>query len=434
VSVATLLLVLVTVAFTPGGAAVPDPDKDGLPTSFERQRTGTDPRRADTDGDGVADGREDPDRDGLTNRWEFRLGMKPRKADTDGDGTPDGREDRDHDRLRNAWEARVAHTDPRLPDTDLDGLVDAVEDPDRDELSNAGEQRLGTRPSDPDSDDDDVDDWHEDSDGDGIEDGLTQDRRRVPSRLRPSLKRAKVPNTLYAECHQDNRVAAVKVCTFGPRRGRKVVLFGDSHALHWRRAFERVAVARGWRVWMITKSGCPPAEFPRNESCGIWRESAIRRIRAIHPWLIVVSEYNAYPEVYGSGSGDLEQDAVLWTDGLTRTLRRLDRLAPRIVLLGDISLFGTSPIGCLKQNRSDLSACSIRRADALGSQRAARDRAAAKAAGVPWIGTHRLSCPYDPCPLVTGSTLMAYNEHHLTVRYAELVWRGLAKRLPRSRG
>ena len=59
---------------------------------------------------------------------------------------------------------------------------------------------------------------------------------------------------------------------------------------------------------MMTKSGCPPAEFPRNRSCATWRDSAIKRIKAIHPWLVVVSEYNAYPEVYGTG--DAEQDAL----------------------------------------------------------------------------------------------------------------------------
>jgi hypothetical protein len=413
----------------PGRAVTNDPDRDGLPTSFEKERTGTDPRKADTDRDGTPDGREDRDHDGLGNRWEYRLGTKPRKADSDGDGTPDGREDRDHDRLRNAWEIKVASTDPRTADSDRDGLIDPVEDPDEDELSNAGEQRYDTLPSDADTDGDGVDDWHEDADGDGIEDGLTQDRRRVPPGLRPTLKQARLPNTLYEECHQEIDRAAVRVCAFGPKHGRKVVLIGDSHALHWRRAFERVAKARGWRVSMMTKSGCPPAQFPRNRSCAAWRESAIERIKAIHPWLVVVSEYNAYPEIYGGG--DPELAAAQWTDGLARTLRRIDRVARRVVLLGDISLFGTDPVGCLKRHRSDMSACSIRRSEALGSARAERDRDAASAAGVPWIGTHRLSCPYDPCPLITGSTLMMYNEHHLTVRYAELIWRGLARRLPR---
>ncbi len=31
-------------------------------------------------------------------------------------------------------------------------------------------------------------------------------------------------------------------------------------------------------------------------------------------------------------------------------------------------------------------------------------------------------CPYDPCPVVSGSTLMWRNESHLTATYAQQLW------------
>ena len=43
-------------------------------------------------GDGLGDGKEDPDRDSLTNRQEQDRGTHPRRADTDGDGYRDGAE------------------------------------------------------------------------------------------------------------------------------------------------------------------------------------------------------------------------------------------------------------------------------------------------------------------------------------------------------
>src|SRR4051812_30928646 len=58
-----------------------DPDQDGLPTWFERQRSRTDPQRRDTDGDGLSDGTE-----------LRRYRTNPRKADTDGDGFSDREE------------------------------------------------------------------------------------------------------------------------------------------------------------------------------------------------------------------------------------------------------------------------------------------------------------------------------------------------------
>lgn len=58
---------------------------------------------------------EDPDNDGLTNLQEFQAGTDPHKADTDGDGLTDGQE------------MLVYHTNPLLTDTDGDGVPDGVE-------------------------------------------------------------------------------------------------------------------------------------------------------------------------------------------------------------------------------------------------------------------------------------------------------------------
>lgn len=83
------------------GAA--DPDADGLTNDQERQQ-GSDPSRADTDGDGLADGAEvrqartdvrktDTDGDGLSDGEEFiRWKTDPLNPDTDGDTYPDGTE------------------------------------------------------------------------------------------------------------------------------------------------------------------------------------------------------------------------------------------------------------------------------------------------------------------------------------------------------
>ena len=51
------------------------------------------------------------------------MGTEPNEADTDGDGLTDGQEDLDRDGLRDPDE-----TDPLNSDTDSDGLNDGVED------------------------------------------------------------------------------------------------------------------------------------------------------------------------------------------------------------------------------------------------------------------------------------------------------------------
>ncbi|HEX4966361.1 MAG TPA: Ig-like domain-containing protein [Thermoanaerobaculia bacterium] len=84
-----------------------DSDGDGLPDDYEIAH-GLDPNNP-------ADALADPDRDGLTNLQEFQLGTDPQKADTDGDGLKDGDE------------VNVYHTNPLLFDTDGDGISDGLE-------------------------------------------------------------------------------------------------------------------------------------------------------------------------------------------------------------------------------------------------------------------------------------------------------------------
>src|SRR3954468_4926901 len=144
-TVAVTVLVLAALVAPVAVAAATDSDHDGLPSTWEWSRSLTSAYRSDTDRDGIPDGKEDPDRDGLTNRQEYLAGMDPRRADTDRDGIRDGREDTDHDGLRTAFEF-LAGTSPRHADSDGDGKRDGSESPDHDGLSNAMEQKLGTKP------------------------------------------------------------------------------------------------------------------------------------------------------------------------------------------------------------------------------------------------------------------------------------------------
>ena len=105
-----------------------DDDADGLSTQEER-RIGTDPSRADTDGDSVLDGAEvlsgsnplsaaskpdDTDHDGLSDDYETSIGTKPLNPDTDGDA------------LSDSLEVAIG-TNPRDVDTDRDGISDGKE-------------------------------------------------------------------------------------------------------------------------------------------------------------------------------------------------------------------------------------------------------------------------------------------------------------------
>lgn len=161
-----------------------DSDFDGLTDKFEIEKlTGfTKANNADTDADGVRDGDEDIDGDGLTNLREQELGTSPTNSDTDGDGVSDGVEvDRGTNPLVAdprpgpplGGGAPPIDPQPTLTDTDGDGLIDSVEvdeetdpsnvDTDGDGLSDGAEvnDEWGTDPLNPDTDGDGLRDDYE---------------------------------------------------------------------------------------------------------------------------------------------------------------------------------------------------------------------------------------------------------------------------------
>jgi hypothetical protein len=115
-----------------------DTDSDQLSDSDELSVTMTDPVDTDSNKNGLVDGADDPDGDGLTNVGELESGTDPNLADSDSDGLNDPDEltrgtdpfnaDTDEDFLRDGTEVQAPfNTDPTNPDTDGDGTVDGNE-------------------------------------------------------------------------------------------------------------------------------------------------------------------------------------------------------------------------------------------------------------------------------------------------------------------
>ena len=114
-----------------------DTDGDGLSDYIEVMVIGTNPLYKDTDENGVEDGDEDYDADGLSNLQEIDYGTSLTLKDTDNDG------------LTDYEEIFVYGTDPLNPDTDGD------------EINDGDEIKLGLDPLSTDSDNDGVPDNEE---------------------------------------------------------------------------------------------------------------------------------------------------------------------------------------------------------------------------------------------------------------------------------
>lgn len=120
-----------------------DADGDGLPDGYEVYLLGTDPLLMDSDDNGINDGEEDLDGDGVPNLYEYEHGMSSMSKDSDFDG------------INDFDELNVYGTNPIVADSDGDGIEDG------DELE------LGFNPA------------AEDTDGDGVPDGAVRNMQEI---------------------------------------------------------------------------------------------------------------------------------------------------------------------------------------------------------------------------------------------------------------
>ncbi|MEM8524531.1 MAG: hypothetical protein AAGG68_07795 [Bacteroidota bacterium] len=130
--------------------------EDNFPLDANRSNDSQPTSTVDTDNDGTPDNIDtDDDNDGFTDTEEAARGTNPLKADSDGDGVNDRRDDFPLDPNRSDDSQPTSTVD-----TDNDGTPDNIDtDDDNDGLTDTEEAARGTNP------------LEADSDGDGINDG-----------------------------------------------------------------------------------------------------------------------------------------------------------------------------------------------------------------------------------------------------------------------
>jgi hypothetical protein len=347
-------------------------------------------------------------------------------GDTDGDG------------LWDRFEERWGVTDPARRDTDRDGIMDALEDEDGDRLSNLGEQRFHTDPTDPDTDGDGRRDGAEDHNGNGRPNAADQDTRPPPADLDPDPSEAfwDLPASYGNGCHTGAHSAVIRPCAYGAGVSEtRVALWGDSHALQWLPALHRAGVRSGWAVTAVTKTACPSVDVTFSgaayddaaKPCRRWREAAIRWLHANPHDLVIISNAGRYPLADESGERVYgEAKEPLWQAGLARVLEALPGES-RVLVLGDTPNLRRNPVSCLARPRVMVSDCTTRRGQALAPAHDEAERETAEAHGAVFASLTEAVCPYDPCPVVSGSTLMWRNESHLTATFARQSWRAMRR-------
>jgi peptidoglycan/LPS O-acetylase OafA/YrhL len=240
-------------------------------------------------------------------------------------------------------------------------------------------------------------------------------------------------------CHLDQPDTESPECVYGnPSSETTVVLFGDSHAMHWFPALNTLAKERDWRLVGLTKSSCPPAEVQRYNGalrreyteCDTWREQTLRRIlEEERPSLVVTSMQNPYRVMEDGKKLGREASQKALEEGYVSTLEKLRRTGAEVVVIRDIPHPHKNIPECVSRSLDDLGYCEVPRAKAFNYP-PINARAAAEAKGVRFIDPTPLLCLEKTCPAVIGDALVYRNGAHLTPTYVRTLAPWLGKQLP----
>ena len=258
--------------------------------------------------------------------------------------------------------------------------------------------------------------------------------QRTAEWLRPAPRAAKDDRGELFEdgCLVPQTETSSPPCVYGnPRSDKTVVLFGNSHAMHWFPALERVAERRDWRLVALTRAGCAIADVRFAGRCDIWRENTLRRIEERErPKLIVVatSTSMALGVVVDGDRLSREESVLHLRRGLERTLRRLQDTGARVVVMKSLPHAPHDVPDCVSRQPERLDRCAF-----VARERPAPDfdaESTERVDGAELVDPAPVVCPEGVCPAVMGNALVFRDDNHFTATFARTLTPWLDEALP----
>lgn len=246
-------------------------------------------------------------------------------------------------------------------------------------------------------------------------------------RLAPFVSAARDDARPSRGCFTEAGRSELTPCATGSGAARRhIVLFGDSHAMHWFPPIEKIAISRGWKLTPITKPGCPSTDARRDfsfseDSCIAWRAKAFEWITNTRPDLVVIA--NIYPTADPRGLNAQSTAVDVYRKGIRKTLIRLAQAGISVMLIRDSPHQHFDIPNCLaravRTGFFPREACRMLAAEALHASFYEADRTAS--ADLPNVHLVDLSseyCPGDYCDVQRGGLILYRDHQHFTRRYA----------------
>jgi hypothetical protein len=258
--------------------------------------------------------------------------------------------------------------------------------------------------------------------------------QRTVTRLRPAPREAKEDRGRLHEdgCLVPQDEVTSPPCVYGnPGSSNTVVLFGNSHAMHWFPALERLAGPRRWRLVALTRAGCVMADVHFAARCDAWREYALRRIeRRERPHMVIVATSTSMPMgvVVDGERLTREESSAHLRRGFERMLRRLRSTGARVVVIKDLPRSPHDVPDCVSRQPRRVDRCAFRADERPGG--AFDEQSARAVAGAEALDPTPVVCPGGLCRAVMGDALVFRDDNHFTATYSRTLSGWLDRELP----
>ncbi|MCQ1999231.1 acyltransferase family protein [Arthrobacter zhaoxinii] len=252
-----------------------------------------------------------------------------------------------------------------------------------------------------------------------------------PLRPAPAAALADVPDIDRACTSYDPAKTSYEECVFGdPEATRAMVLVGDSHAAQYMAPLDAVARDGGYRLYVLTRNGCPFNAEPLHSDtyvyapCAAQNLETVRDILDIKPELVVTSAMR--PDSYEHALGWSWDSGRRAVDGYLEVLEPLEDAGIRIGVIADIPYPKSSIPDCVVEKDS-ADDCFVLRSD-LAGQDDPLVEAAEQLDGSRTVDLTDYFCGDERCPAVIGNVL-AYRDNHMTNTFARTLVLPLREKL-----
>jgi hypothetical protein len=213
-------------------------------------------------------------------------------------------------------------------------------------------------------------------------------------------------------CHTYTSVPKKIGCDYGDlSSSQTIMLVGDSHAAQWFPGFEKASIAKGFRLRVATKSGCPalipnPDISTGESECLIWQRNLLMFINQSKPDVVVISNLTE-----GRGTfSNLGMTSSQYFRALIQLTTRINS-ETKVAVIGDTPYPGRDSVKCLSLHWRDSRKCDLKNSETEATNMTRM----VKNFQIRYFDSRQLLCGKDFCPAIINKKNVYRDESHLSL-------------------